>query len=65
MLLYFTANTVTYCILLYCSDTGELCSTCTVPRDPPQVDIIQILDGGESTIQFTGRRKVIMDEATS
>ena len=26
-------------------------------------DIIQILDGGESTIQFTGRRKAIMDEA--
>ena len=25
--------------------------------------IIQILDGGESTIQFTGRRKAIMDEA--
>ena len=24
---------------------------------------IQILDGGESTIQFTGRRKAIMDEA--
>ena len=27
------------------------------------VSIIQILDGGESTIQFTGRRKAIMDEA--
>ena len=26
-------------------------------------NIIQILDGGESTIQFTGRRKAIMDEA--
>ena len=26
-------------------------------------DIIQILNGGESTIQFTGRRKAIMDEA--
>ena len=25
--------------------------------------IIQILDGGESTIQFTGRSKAIMDEA--
>ena len=24
---------------------------------------IQILDGGESTIQFRGRRKAIMDEA--
>ena len=27
------------------------------------VNNIQILDGGESTIQFTGRRKAIMDEA--
>ena len=26
-------------------------------------NIIQILDGGESTIQFMGRRKAIMDEA--
>ena len=25
--------------------------------------IIQILDGGESTIQFTGQRKALKDEA--
>ena len=31
--------------------------------DYSKMNTIQILDGGESTIQFTGRRKAIMDEA--